>query len=125
MYSFLANVVVLIHFAFILFVLLGGLMVLHNKRIAWLHIPAVLWGVTIILVGGICPLTPLENWLREQAYEAVYSGDFIAHYLEAMIYPQALTRRLQIMLGLATVAINVAIYVAVFCFGPSRVFRVR
>lgn len=100
-------------------------MVLHNKRIAWLHIPAVLWGATIILVGGICPLTPLENWLREQANEAVYSGGFIAHYLEAMIYPQALTRRLQVMLGLTAVAINVAIYVAVFHFGPNKFFRAR
>lgn len=114
MYSFLGDMVVLLHLTFILFVLLGGLLALRNKRYVWIHIPAVLWGVGIAFTGSICPLTPLENWLRNQGGEAVYAGGFIEHYIGMLIYPDALTRRFQLMLGTLALIINIVIYAWIF-----------
>ena len=84
---------------FIAWVVLGGLVVLRWPRLAWLHLPAVAWGVWIELTGGVCPLTPLEQRLRLAAGEAGYSGGFIEHYLGALIYPAGLTRGTQWMLA--------------------------
>ena len=105
-----ADLVVLLHFAFILFVVLGGLLVLRWPKLAWLHLPAAAWGVAIELRGGICPLTPLENALRRAAGEAGYGGGFIEHYLLPIIYPAALTRDIQLLLGLAVLLLNLAVY---------------
>ena len=105
-----ADLVVLLHFAFILFVVLGGLFVLRWPKLAWLHLPAAAWGVAIELRGGICPLTPLENALRRAAGEAGYGGGFIEHYLLPIIYPAALTRDIQLLLGLAVLLLNLAVY---------------
>lgn len=104
------GLVVLLHFAFILFVVLGGLLVLRWPRLAWLHLPAAAWGAAIELTGGVCPLTPLENALRRAAGEAGYGGGFIEHYLLPIIYPAALTRDIQLVLGLAVLLLNVAVY---------------
>ncbi|HXE57664.1 MAG TPA: DUF2784 domain-containing protein [Gemmatimonadales bacterium] len=109
-HSFLADVVVVIHVAFVLFVVLGGLLALRRPRLAWLHLPAAAWGAVISMAGWVCPLTPLENWLRRRAGAAGYDGSFIEHYLVPLLYPGALTRELQIGLGLAVVVVNAVIY---------------
>ncbi|MGH9372344.1 MAG: DUF2784 domain-containing protein [Vicinamibacterales bacterium] len=113
MFALLADVVLVLHAGFVLFVALGGLLVLKWTRIAWLHLPAAVWGVAIELGGWICPLTPLENRLRGLGGEAPYTGDFVARYLMPLIYPDGLTRTVQIALGLAALLLNVAIYTIV------------
>lgn len=110
----LADLVVLIHFLFILFVVLGGLLVLHWQRLAWLHLPAVVWGVLIEAMGWICPLTPLENALRRSAGEAGYAQGFIAEYLLPVIYPAGLTREIQWLLGALVLLVNLLVYTALF-----------
>ncbi len=109
-YGFLADLVVLVHFAFVLFVLLGGLLVLKWKRVAWGHVPAFLWGALIEFAGWICPLTPLENWLRAKGGVTGYGSGFIEHYILPVLYPTLLTRRLQIALGLLILGVNLGIY---------------
>ena len=108
--SLAADVVVLLHFAFILFVVAGGLLVLRYPRVAWLHLPAVAWGALIEFSGGICPLTPLEILFRRAAGEAGYAEGFIAHYLLPLIYPAELTREIQFALGFFVLIVNVAVY---------------
>ena len=110
LYSVLADIVVVLHFVFILFVVLGALLVLWRGRWAWVHVPAALWGVLIEFAGWYCPLTPLENWLRIQGGGAGYRGGFIEHYLLPVIYPTGLTRETQIILGSLALALNLAIY---------------
>ena len=105
-----ANIIVLLHFSFILFVSMGGLLVPRWPRLAWLHLPCVAWGVLIEVSGGICPLTPLEMRYRHAAGDPGYSGDFIDRYLLPVIYPSGLTRSLQIGLGLALLLFNLTIY---------------
>lgn len=109
-YGLLANAVLVLHFAFIAFVVIGGLAVLRWPRLAWIHIPAASWGALIELFGWTCPLTPLENSFRKLGGEAAYSGGFIDHYLASMIYPPGLTRTTQFLIGAGVVAINVYIY---------------
>jgi len=109
----LADLVVLGHFAFILFVLFGGLLVLRRPRLAWLHLPAVAWGALIEFRGWICPLTPLENRLRLLAGEEGYRTGFVEHYILPLVYPSGLTREVQLVLGAVVLAINAAVYVAV------------
>jgi hypothetical protein len=106
----LADAVLVLHLAFILFVMLGGFLVLRCPRVAWLHVPVFLWGAAIEFGGWICPLTPLEKWLRDRGGEAAYSGGFIEHYVTAMIYPEGLTRSIQLLIGAGVLAINAAIY---------------
>jgi len=110
LYRVLADGVLLLHLLFILFVVGGGLLVLHWPRLAWVHVPAAAWGALIEFAGWVCPLTPLENALRQQAGAGGYRGGFIEHYLLPVVYPGALTREIQIGLGLAVVAINAAVY---------------
>lgn len=109
-YGALADLVVLAHFGFVLFVVLGGLLVLFRPGVAWVHLPAALWGAWIEFTGRICPLTPLEKSLRIRAGEPGYQGDFIAHYILPILYPSGLTRGVQVMLGLLVVAGNLLIY---------------
>jgi len=109
-YSFLADLVVVIHFLFILFVMGGGLLVLHKRSWAWIHLPAALWGAVVEFTGWICPLTPLENWLRRQGGGPAYTSDFIDRYVVSLIYPSSLTRFQQLALGLGVIVINGAIY---------------
>jgi hypothetical protein len=113
-----ADLIVAIHFAFVVFVLLGGLLTLRWPQLIWLHIPAVLWGVLIEFSGWICPLTPLENYLRRQQGEAGYRGDFIARYILPVLYPEGLTRRDQLFLGALALGINVAVYAFIFLRHP-------
>ena len=109
-YSLLADAVVLVHGFFVLFVVLGGLVVLRWRRLAWFHVPAAFWGAFIELTGGTCPLTHLEVWLRRRAGGTGYEGGFIDHYLVPLIYPPGLTRGGQIALGLFVVVLNLSIY---------------
>jgi hypothetical protein len=112
-YRAVADAVLIAHFAFVLFVVLGGLLVLRWPKLAWLHVPAVAWAAFVEFSGWICPLTPLEISLRRGTGEAGYAGDFIEHYIVAAIYPQGLTREIQQMLGAAVLLLNAAIYIAV------------
>jgi hypothetical protein len=111
--SLLADGVVLLHLGFILFVIFGGLLVLWRRWIAWLHVPAALWGAWVSGAGWICPLTPMENWLRRHAGEAGYSGDFTSYYLMPIIYPEGLTRELQIAIAIFVVVLNGLLYALV------------
>jgi hypothetical protein len=118
--SLLADLVVAVHGAFVLFVVFGGLLVLRWPRAAWGHVPAAAWGAAIELAGWVCPLTPLENRLRAIAYEPGYSGDFVARYIFPVLYPEGLTREIQITLGLAVLLVNAWIYARVLARHRAR-----
>jgi hypothetical protein len=108
--ALLADLIVVVHVGFVMFVAFGGLFVLRWPRLAWAHLPAAVWGAGIELTGGICPLTPLENVLRERAGGAAYEGDFLARYLVPVLYPEGLTREAQLMLGVVVIAANTLLY---------------
>jgi hypothetical protein len=110
LYRLGADAVLLLHFSFVLFVVLGGLLALRWPRAAWVHLPAAAWGAGIELMGGICPLTPLENRLRRLGGEAGYPGGFVEHYVVSTLYPRELTHDIQLALGVLVIAVNVAIY---------------
>lgn len=113
-YRLLADTTLVVHFAFVLFVTLGGLLVLRWRWIAWIHLPAVAWGAFVEFTGRICPMTPLELWLRDLGGQRGYEGGFIEHYITSWIYPEGLTREMQIALGLSALAINLIVYGVVF-----------
>ena len=110
----LADALVAVHLAFIVFVVAGGLLALRHRGWAVLHLPAVAWGAFTEFTGTVCPLTPLENSLRRGAGDAGYAGGFMEHYVIPLIYPEALTPRLQVVLGLAAIAINLVVYAVVW-----------
>jgi hypothetical protein len=116
----LADLVLVVHFGFIVFALLGALLALRWPGVLWAHAPAAVWAVAIELGGWICPLTPLENRLRSAGGVAGYPGGFIEHYLLPVIYPPGLTREVQIVLGLALFAINALVYWVVWCRWRKR-----
>jgi hypothetical protein len=109
-YRLWADMVVLLHASFVVFVVLGGVATLRRPRLAWVHLPAALWGVMIELGGWVCPLTDIENHLRRLGGDSAYDATFIEHYLEPILYPLGLTRRTQIVFGLAALFINLAVY---------------
>lgn len=109
-YIFLANFVVAIHFLFIAYVVFGGLLVFWKPWLAWLHLPVAAYGVMIEWVGWVCPLTPLEKSLREQAGQPAYHGGFVEEYLLPLIYPEDFTRGIALVLGSAVLLVNVIIY---------------
>jgi hypothetical protein len=109
-YLLLADAVVLVHFAFVVFVVLGGLLVLVWPRLAWVHVPAVLWGVAIEWGGWVCPLTPLESWLRAAGGAPGAAGGFVEHHVVPLLYPAALTRGAQVALGALVLLVNVPVY---------------
>jgi hypothetical protein len=112
-FRLLADATVVLHFAFVVFVVLGGLLVLRWPRIAWLHLPAAVWGTWVECAGWLCPLTPLENWLRERGGEAVYTTSFVERYFTPVLYPSALSRELQWTLGGFVVIVNAAVYLTI------------
>lgn len=114
LYRLLADLVVLVHLGFVLFVVLGGLLALRWPRAAWLHLPAALWGAGIEFAAGICPLTPLENHLRRLGGESGYSGGFVEYYVLPVLYPEGLTRGLQLALGTFVLVLNLAVYAIVW-----------
>jgi hypothetical protein len=109
-YRLLADTVLVLHFAFVAFALLGGLLVLRQPRIAWLHLPVLAWGLAVQWADWICPLTPLENHFRMLGGEAGYEGGFIEHYLMQLLYPDNLTLELRYMLGAVLLIINAVVY---------------
>lgn len=109
-YGLLADAVVVIHGLYIVFVVLGALLALRWSWVLWLHAPAALWGAWVELAGEVCPLTPVENRFRRLAGSGGYEGSFIETYLLPLIYPGALTREIQVGLGLFVVAVNVVLY---------------
>jgi hypothetical protein len=108
--ALLADLVLLLHLAFIVFAVAGGWLLPRRPWLALLHAPALAWGVWIEASGGICPLTPLENRLRRAAGQQGYAGGFVEHYVVPLIYPQGLTPTLQWVLAGALVGINAAAY---------------
>ena len=112
-YRALADLVLIVHLAFVIFVVLGGLLVLRWPWVAFFHVPAAIWGVLSEYSGWICPLTPLENSLRQAGGQAGYSGGFIQHYIQPVLYPAGLTRGTQIVLGSLALLINLFAYGAV------------
>ena len=109
-YKFLADLILMIHFSFILFVVFGGFIVLKWKKLIYFHIPAALWGAVIEITGWVCPLTPLEIALRVRAGTGFYTGGFIDHYLTPIVYPHGLTREIQYYLAAGVIIINAFAY---------------
>lgn len=118
LYRLLADVTVVLHLGFVVFVVAGGLLVLRWPKLASLHVPAAIWGAAIEFAGWTCPLTPLEHWLREQGSRQAYTGSFVEHYLIPLLYPAALTRERQWLLGSGVLLINAAVYAVVL--GKAR-----
>jgi hypothetical protein len=109
-YQIAADIVLVAHLAFVFFAVLGSLLVLWRRYLLWLHLPAMIWAAWIEFRGGLCPLTPLENWLRRQGGMAGYRGGFIEHYVEPLLYPPGLTRTTQLILGSVVLIINCTLY---------------
>ena len=109
-YRTLADAVVVFHFGFVLFVVLGGALVLRWRRAVWVHLPCAAWGALIEFGGWICPLTPLERRLRDLGHQAGYAGGFVEHYITRVMYPTGLTREMQIAIGVFVIAINLLFY---------------
>jgi hypothetical protein len=109
-YRLLADALVVVHFAFIAFVVAGGFLALWHRGWTALHLPAVAWGAWTEFTGTICPLTPWENAMRARAGLAGYTGGFVEHYLIPLIYPAALNAHTQVTLGVLVLAINTVVY---------------
>jgi hypothetical protein len=113
-YSIAADALVIVHLVFIVFVMLGGLLLLKWRWLIYLHLPAVAWGILVELFGWLCPLTPLEQRFRILAGETGYSGGFVQHYLLPVIYPAGLTREVQILIAISVITINLVIYSVIY-----------
>ena len=120
LYRCLADAVLLVHLAFVAFVVAGGLLVRRWPRAAWLHLPAALWGVIVEWSGTVCPLTPLEVTFRRWGGEAGYDGGFVEHHVLPLLYPASLTRGIQLMLGTLVLAINGLVYAAALTSSARR-----
>jgi hypothetical protein len=120
LFRLLADAIVVVHLGFVLFVVLGGLFVLRWPRMAWVHLPAAAWGAWIEFAGWICPLTPLENWLRQQGGGPVYATSFVERYVGPVLYPAALSREIQWALGGLVLAVNALVYLYVVRGRASR-----
>ncbi len=125
LYRLLADAIVVLHFGFLLFVVGGGVMALRWPKLAWAHVPAALWGTLIEFFGWTCPLTPLEVGLRHRGGEAEYTGGFIAHYVMSVLYPEGLTRGVQLVLGLLVAALNAAVYTVLVVRARRRAATAR
>lgn len=119
-YRLFSDVVVIFHFAFVLFVIFGGLLLFLERKVMWIHLPCVFWGAFVEFSGKICPLTPLEIWFRIRGGSGVYRGGFIEHYILPVLYPAGLTRNVQVILGSVVIGINVIIYWKVFVYKSKR-----
>ena len=110
MYEFFANLTLIAHLIFILFVVFGGLIFFIFPKIIYIHLPALLWGIYIELTNSVCPLNYLENWFLYKGELSTYSNDFINNYLFPIIYPEDLTAEIQIYFGISLIVINILIY---------------
>ena len=118
-YSLGANLTLAMHFAFIVFVIFGALLLFTSKKIAFIHIPSVIYGAYIELSHSICPLTYLENWFLRKAGMKSYSNSFIEQYIIPIIYPNNLTVEIQFYLGFLLIFTNIAIYVLAIKFSKN------
>jgi hypothetical protein len=109
-YDIAADVVVVLHLLFVFFVVLGGLGGLWKPKILWAHFPAFVWGVFVEFSGWICPLTPLENILRQKGGGIGYTGGFVEQMIMPLLYPEGLTRNSQIFFGVVVIIVNIIIY---------------
>lgn len=109
----LADLTLLTHLLFVVFVLLGGLLCLHHRRWAWLHLPAVAWGLWVEFSQGLCPLTPLENYFRRLANDQGYAEGFVEHYLIPTLYPQQWGPSEQWLAGVTVLTINILVYLCI------------
>lgn len=116
----IADILVLFHIGFIIFVIFGGFLVVRWRLLIWLHLPCAVWGALIEFSGWICPLTPLENILRHSAGSSGYSGGFIENYIIPLIYPTELTREIQYALGIGVIAINLCAYGLVLYYKSKK-----
>jgi hypothetical protein len=121
-YRILADATAILHFAFVLFVALGGLLVLRWRRLAWIHLPAAIWGALIEIMNWTCPLTTYENLFRERGGMQGYGDDFIAYHIFRLIYPEGLTRSMQFAIAGFVFVVNIAVYAKVF---PITIRRSR
>ena len=113
-YAVAAALVVVIHLVFVVFATLGGLLAVRWPSIAWMHLPAAAWAMFVEFSGGICPLTPFEQTLRQRAGLEDYSGDFVANYIFPLLYPAGLTRRAQVAIGCFVIVTNAIAYAFVW-----------
>lgn len=109
-FRILADATVAIHLAFVLFVVFGGLLVVRRPLAAWIHLPAVAWGAWVEFAGWVCPLTPLENWLRQHGGGSAYSSSFVEQYLMPVLYPASLSREVQWTMGGLVLLVNAVVY---------------
>jgi len=114
MYELFANLTLILHLIFILFVIFGGLLFFVFSKIIYIHLPALLWGIYIELTNSVCPLTYLENWFLYKGDLSTYSNDFINNYLLPIIYPEGLTAEIQIYLGISLIVVNILIYGSIY-----------
>lgn len=114
LYRFFADLTLIMHFGFIVFVLIGGLLCFFKKGVIWLHLPAVIWGICVEWNRWICPLTPLENYFREKSHMSGFTGSFTEHYLVPILYPDQLTNTQQWLMGGGVLIVNLIVYGIVF-----------
>ncbi len=119
----LGDIVLAFHLAFIVFAVLGGFLVLWKPRIAWLHVPSVLWSWCVNLFGQVCPLTPLENRFRHLAGQAGYEGGFIQHFITPLVYPGVMPERWGLISSISVLTWNVLVYTLVVAQQRSGAHR--
>jgi len=110
MYEFAADLTLIVHFAFIIFVVFGALLFFVSTKIIYVHVPALIWGIYIEITHSICPLTYLENWFLQKANLTTYSEGFIQNYLVPVVYPTNLTDDLQTYLAIVLIVANMLMY---------------
>jgi len=110
MYEFAADLTLIVHFAFIIFVVFGALLFFVSTKIIYVHVPALIWGIYIELTHSVCPLTYLENWFLQKANLTTYSEGFIQNYLVPIVYPKNLTDSLQIYFAIVLIVANMIMY---------------
>lgn len=113
-YRLLADLLVVFHFSVVLFVIGGAVLLLWRRWVAWVHLPVVAWVIFAECFQYLCPLTYLENWLRERGGAGTYRGDFVAHYIMPVLYPAGLTPRIQVLFGMLVFLINATLYTIAF-----------
>ena len=113
MFEILANITLVIHITFVLFVIFGSLLFFVTPKVIYLHLPSLVWGSYVEFSGSICPLTYLENWFLYQGNLTTYSNSFIQNYILPIIYPKNLSSELQIYLGTALIIINIIFYLLI------------
>ena len=114
LYGFIADATLVAHFVFVLFAVAGGFLLLLRPGLIWIHVPVVIWSSLINLLGGTCPLTPIENHFRKLAGARSYAGGFVVHYIGRLVYPRGMPRQMELVAGVSILVWNAVVYGAVF-----------